>query len=126
MNIELKIPAVGESISEVTISKWLKKDGDYVEMDEAVAEIESDKATVELNATSAGTLKILSPEGNDIKIGAIAATIDTDAKAPEKTTPIVETKTESIAAQPATMASSANYATGTPSPAASKILSEKG
>ncbi len=126
MNIELKIPAVGESISEVTISKWLKKDGDYVEMDEAVAEIESDKATVELNATSAGTLKILSPEGNDIKIGAIAATIDTDAKAPEKTTPIVETKTESIVSKPAAVASSANYAKGTPSPAASKILSEKG
>ena len=126
MNIELKIPAVGESISEVTISKWLKKDGDYVEMDEAVAEIESDKATVELNATSAGTLKILSPEGNDIKIGAIAATIDTDAKAPEKATAKVETKTEPLVAKPATAASSANYATGTPSPAAAKILTEKG
>ncbi len=126
MNIELKIPAVGESISEVTISKWLKKDGDYVEMDEAVAEIESDKATVELNATSAGTLKILSPEGNDIKIGAIAATIDTTAKAPEKATAIVENETEPLVAKSSTTAPSTNYATGTPSPAAAKILSEKG
>ena len=126
MNIELKIPAVGESISEVTISKWLKKDGDYVEMDETVAEIESDKATVELNATSAGTLKILSPEGNDIKIGAIAATIDTAAKAPEKASAKVETKIEPLVAKPAIAASSINYATGTPSPAAAKILSEKG
>ena len=126
MNIEIKIPAVGESISEVTISKWLKKDGDYVEMDEAVAEIESDKATVELNATSAGTLKILSPEGNDIKIGAIAATIDTTAKAPEKATAIVENETEPLVAKSSTTAPSTNYATGTPSPAAAKILSEKG
>ena len=126
MDIELKIPAVGESISEVTISKWLKKDGDYVEMDEAVAEIESDKATVELNATHAGIIKILSPEGNDIKIGAVAATINTDAKAPAKAKEAPEAKPEPEAAKPEKAASTTNYATGTPSPAASKILSEKG
>ncbi|MFM9944983.1 MAG: 2-oxoglutarate dehydrogenase complex dihydrolipoyllysine-residue succinyltransferase [Bacteroidia bacterium] len=126
MNIELKIPAVGESISEVTISKWLKRDGDYVEMDEPVAEIESDKATVELNATHAGTLKILAPDGSDIKIGAIAATINTDAKAPLKANLTAETKPEIVATKPEATASVANYATGTPSPAAVKILAEKG
>ena len=73
MIVELKIPTVGESISEVTISKWLKKEGDYVEMDEPIAEIESDKATVDLNATHSGVLHSLAAEGEDIKIGAIAA-----------------------------------------------------
>lgn len=126
MNIELKIPAVGESISEVTISKWLKRDGDHVEMDEPVAEIESDKATVELNATHAGTIKILSPEGADIKIGAVAATIDTEVKAPAKAASTVETKAEPVVVKPEAAVSSTNYATGTPSPAASKILSEEG
>ncbi len=122
MNIELKIPSVGESISEVTISKWLKKDGDFVEMDEPVAEIESDKATVELNASHAGTLKILATEGNEIKVGATAALINTDAKAPAN-----ETKTsDTVATQPKNLSSSTNYATGTPSPAAAKILAEKG
>lgn len=125
MNIELKIPAVGESISEVTISKWLKSDGDYVNMDEPVAEIESDKATVELNATHAGTIKILSPEGSDIKIGAVAATIDTEAKAPAKVASAIETKADLVVVKPEAAVSSTNYATGTPSPAASKILSEK-
>lgn len=122
MEIELKIPAVGESISEVTISKWLKKDGDYVEMDEAVAEIESDKATVELNATHAGVIKILSPEGAEIKIGAVAATVNTDAAAPAK----VEAKVETVVLKPQPVAAVASYAAGTPSPAAAKILSEKG
>lgn len=125
MNIELKIPAVGESISEVTISKWLKSDGDYVNMDEPVAEIESDKATVELNATHAGTIKILSPEGADIKIGAVAATIDTEAKAPAKAASAIETKADPVVVKPESAVSSTNYATGTPSPAAAKILSEK-
>ncbi len=126
MIIELKIPAVGESISEVTISKWLKQDGDYVEMDEAVAEIESDKATVDLNATHAGTLKILSPEGSDIKIGVVAATINTEAKVPTKTILTLETKAEQSSAIPQATAVISHYAAGTPSPAAAKILSEKG
>jgi 2-oxoglutarate dehydrogenase E2 component (dihydrolipoamide succinyltransferase) len=125
MEIELKIPAVGESISEVTISKWLKKDGDYVEMDEAVAEIESDKATVELNATHAGVITILSPEGTEIKIGAVAATVNTDAAAPAKDSGKVETKEETVVSKPQPVAAVTNYAAGTPSPAAAKILSEK-
>jgi 2-oxoglutarate dehydrogenase E2 component (dihydrolipoamide succinyltransferase) len=125
MEIELKIPAVGESISEVTISKWLKKDGDYVEMDEAVAEIESDKATVELNATHAGVITILSPEGTEIKIGAVAATVNTDAAAPAKDSGKVETKEETVVSKLQPVAAVTNYAAGTPSPAAAKILLEK-
>lgn len=133
MAVELKIPAVGESITEVTIASWLKQDGDYVEMDETVAELESDKATVELNAASAGVLKILVEEGTDVEIGSVVATIDTDAAAPakekkveapnaevaEKAAPKVES-TSTSAEKP-----SENYATGTPSPAAAKILKEK-
>lgn len=126
MEIELKIPAVGESISEVTISKWLKNDGDYVEMDEAVAEIESDKATVELNATHAGVIKIISPEGAEIKIGAVAALVNTDAAAPSKDSVKLEAKVETVASKPQPVATVASYAVGTPSPAAAKILSEKG
>jgi 2-oxoglutarate dehydrogenase E2 component (dihydrolipoamide succinyltransferase) len=123
MTIDLKIPAVGESISEVTISKWLKNDGDYVEMDEAVAEIESEKATVELNATQAGVLKIKAPEGSEIKIGAIAASIDTNGVAPIKpSSDSLEPKINSLESNTKTT----HYASGTPSPAASKILSEKG
>jgi 2-oxoglutarate dehydrogenase E2 component (dihydrolipoamide succinyltransferase) len=84
MAVELKIPAVGESITEVTIASWLKQDGDYVEMDETVAELESDKATVELNAASAGVLKILVAEGTDVEIGSVVASIDTNVAGPVK------------------------------------------
>ncbi|MDB4174424.1 2-oxoglutarate dehydrogenase complex dihydrolipoyllysine-residue succinyltransferase [Bacteroidia bacterium] len=138
MAIELKIPSVGESVTEVTIAAWLKEDGDYVEMDEAVAELESDKATVELNAEKSGVLKILVEEGEDVAIDAVVATIDTDAPAPEG----VKTESEKPKAEPVTPtpdskpvkseiktegpAANTNYATGTPSPAAGKILAEKG
>lgn len=135
MAIELKIPSVGESVTQVTIAAWLKEDGDYVEMDEAVAELESDKATVELNAEKSGVLKILVEEGEDVEIGAVVATIDTDAAAPEGTSaapePVKEAapaKTESPAPQveKPKEGTNTNYATGTPSPAAGKILAEKG
>jgi len=135
MAIELKIPSVGESVTQVTIAAWLKEDGDYVEMDEAVAELESDKATVELNAEKSGVLKILVEEGEDVEIGAIVATIDTDAAAPEGTSaapePVKEAapaKTESPApqAEKPKESTNTNYAAGTPSPAAGKILAEKG
>lgn len=134
MAVELKIPAVGESITEVTIASWLKQDGDYVEMDETVAELESDKATVELNAASAGVLKILVEEGTDVEIGSVVATIDTDAAAPAKEKKVeapnpevaekAAPKVESTSTSPEKP--SENYATGTPSPAAAKILKEKG
>lgn len=82
MAIEIKVPTVGESISEVTIAKWLKKDGDYVQQDEVICEMESEKATFELNAEKAGVLKILAPEGATLKVGDVACSIDTDAAAP--------------------------------------------
>lgn len=82
MAIEIKVPTVGESISEVTIAKWLKKDGDYVQQDEVICEMESEKATFELNAEKAGVLRIAAPEGATLKIGDVACTIDTDAAAP--------------------------------------------
>ncbi len=135
MAIELKIPSVGESVTQVTIAAWLKEDGDYVEMDEAVAELESDKATVELNAEKSGVLKILVEEGEDVEIGAVVATIDTDAAAPEGTSAAPEPVKEAAPAKaesPAPQAekpkesTNTNYATGTPSPAAGKILAEKG
>src|SRR4051812_12202396 len=82
MAIEMKVPTVGESITEVTVSKWLVKDGDYVKQDQVLCELESDKATFELNAEKAGTVKLLAKEGDEIKVGAAIVSIDTDAKAP--------------------------------------------
>ena len=93
MAIEITVPSPGESISEVTISQWLKSEGDYVEMDEPIAEFESDKATFEVNATEAGAIKkLIGEEGDTIEVGAVVATIDTSAKAPEK--PKEEPKSE--------------------------------
>lgn len=131
MIVELKIPSVGESVSTVTISKWLKSDGSYVSMDEAVAELESDKATVELNADAAGVIKITVSEGEDVEVGSVVATIDTDAAAPAATpsAPVKEKaeKTETVTiVAPAQNTNTQNYASGTPSPAAAKILAEKG
>lgn len=76
MAIQIKVPAVGESITEVTIANWLKKDGDVVKMDEVIAELESDKATFELTASSAGTLKIIKPQGSTVPIGEVLCEID--------------------------------------------------
>src|SRR5690606_19384137 len=76
MSVEVKVPTVGESISEVTLSQWLKQDGDYVEMDENIAELESDKATFELPADKAGILRIVAQEGDTLEIGALVATIE--------------------------------------------------
>lgn len=132
MSVELKIPSVGESITQVTIASWLKEDGDYVEMDEAVAELESDKATVELNAEQSGILKIIVEEGEDVEIGAVVASIDTSAEPPaEKAAPAQKESTQAKE-EPAPKTevveknTSSSYATGTPSPAANKILVEKG
>jgi 2-oxoglutarate dehydrogenase E2 component (dihydrolipoamide succinyltransferase) len=135
MALEIKIPAVGESITEVTIASWLKEDGDYVEMDEVICELESDKATLELTAEAAGELKILAQEGDTVEIGAVVCSIDTEAKAPEGAAPKKEEKKaeepkkeEKPAPQKeaAPVEDKKSYATGTPSPAAQKILDEKG
>ncbi|MES2891622.1 MAG: 2-oxoglutarate dehydrogenase complex dihydrolipoyllysine-residue succinyltransferase [Bacteroidota bacterium] len=83
MAIEIKVPSVGESITEVTLVKWLKKDGEWVERDEVIAELESEKATFEINAEQAGALKTIAAEGDTIKIGDVACSIDPDAAKPE-------------------------------------------
>lgn len=129
MAIELKIPSVGESVTEVTITQWLKKDGDYVEMDEVVAELESEKATVELNAIQAGSLKILVPEGSDVAVGAVVAEIDPTAKAPaeRKVEVVVADQTKQSIPKPVKSAvADGNYASGSPSPAAKKMMAEEG
>ncbi|WP_345955009.1 2-oxoglutarate dehydrogenase complex dihydrolipoyllysine-residue succinyltransferase [Mucilaginibacter sp. PAMB04168] len=123
--IEIKVPPVGESITEVTLSRWIKKDGDQVEMDEAIAELESDKATFELTAESAGTLKTLAAEGDVLAIGAVVCSITGGGAAPAAAAPSAPAASQPAAAnsQPATQG---GYAAGTPSPAAGKILAEKG
>ena len=97
MSLEIKVPAVGESITEVILAKWLKNDGDHVEMDEVIAELESDKATFELTAESAGTLKLVAQEGDTLEIGAVVCSIEdggTPASESEKPKTESEEKTE--------------------------------
>src|SRR5688572_6203574 len=124
---DIKIPAVGESITEVTISKWMKNDGDLVQMDEVLCELESDKATFELPAEAAGILRIVAPEGSTIEIGAVICRIETTG-AQSGVTAAPSAPATPAQTQPMQAASSgaATYASGTPSPAAGKILSEKG
>ncbi|MFD2512814.1 2-oxoglutarate dehydrogenase complex dihydrolipoyllysine-residue succinyltransferase [Pontibacter locisalis] len=129
--VEMKVPTVGESISEVTIASWLKNDGDHVEMDEVIAELESDKATFELPAEAAGTLEIVAKEGDTVEIGGLLCRIVPGAgaaKANAQATTKQEEADKKVSAQPAAAAPSGaqTYASGTPSPAAGKILSEKG
>ncbi len=123
--VEVKVPTVGESISEVTIANWLKKEGDFVKLDDVLCELESDKATFELAAEKSGVLHIIGQTGDTLAIGALICKIDT-AGAPTATT--MASATAPVSAVLATPASSSkdSYATGTPSPAAGKILAEKG
>lgn len=90
MEIEIKVPSVGESINEVTLAKWLKKDGEIVQQDEMLCELESEKATFELNAEKSGRLKVLAQEGTVLKIGEVVARIDTDAEAKKEEKPEVK------------------------------------
>ena len=129
-SVEMKIPAVGESITEVTVAKWLKEDGAQVSRDEVIAELESDKATFELPAEAAGTLRHAVKEGETISIGAVIARIEggsgTVAAAPAVApAPAVAAPVAALVSAPAA-GSAATYATGVPSPAAGKILGEKG
>ncbi|WP_158995368.1 2-oxoglutarate dehydrogenase complex dihydrolipoyllysine-residue succinyltransferase [Mucilaginibacter sp. L196] len=134
MSLEIKVPPVGESITEVTLASWLKKDGDAVQMDEVIAELESDKATFELTAEKAGTLKIIAKEGDVLPIGAIVCTIEEGGaavSAPATAQTAAPTKEEAkeeekLALTTATTSKQSTYASGTPSPAAAKILAEKG
>jgi len=120
--IEIKVPAVGESITEVTISTWSKKEGDSVKMDEVLCELESDKATFELPAETAGVLHIVAAEGSVLPIGAVVATITVGAGASSPSPAPVATAPQTSASAP----QSANYAAGHASPAAAKALAEKG
>ena len=122
-SLQIKVPPVGESITEVTLSRWLKKDGDTVTMDEALAELESDKATFELTAEKAGVLKTIAKEGDVLAIGAVVCTIEgagtAVSSAPKAETPVTATAVSAPTTEK-------TYASGTPSPAAAKILAEKG
>ena len=128
--LEMKVPSPGESISEVEIAAWLVSEGDYVEKDQAIAEVDSDKATLELPAEESGTIQFKAEEGDVVKVGQVVCVIDTSAKAPEVSnapkvkkeevieTTVVEKKEEK------TESGKETYATGVPSPAAAKMMSE--
>ncbi|KAA6434132.1 2-oxoglutarate dehydrogenase complex dihydrolipoyllysine-residue succinyltransferase [Dyadobacter flavalbus] len=118
---EMKVPTVGESITEVTIASWSKKDGDHVEVDEIICELESDKATFELPAEAAGTLRIVGKEGDTLPIGAVICTIQQGAGAPAAA-PAPQTAAPASAPAAADKNSSDKHA----SPVAAKILAEKG
>jgi 2-oxoglutarate dehydrogenase E2 component (dihydrolipoamide succinyltransferase) len=119
---EMKVPAVGESITEVTISTWLKKEGDFVTLDEVIAEVESDKATFELPAEATGILHIVAKEKETLPIGGLICKIEITEAAP--VTAANAPKQEAIAVTSG--GGDKSYAAGHPSPAAAKILSEKG
>ncbi|MEO9892013.1 2-oxoglutarate dehydrogenase complex dihydrolipoyllysine-residue succinyltransferase [Aurantibacter sp.] len=131
MVLEMKVPSPGESITEVEIAEWLVEDGDYVEKDQAIAEVDSDKATLELPAEESGIITLKAEEGDAVAVGAVVCLIDTSAEKPaggdapkaekKEEAPKVEEK-----AKPAAKAETKTYATGTASPAAKKILDEKG
>jgi 2-oxoglutarate dehydrogenase E2 component (dihydrolipoamide succinyltransferase) len=131
MALEMKVPSPGESITEVEIAEWLVADGDWVEKDQAIAEVDSDKATLELPAEASGIITLKAEEGDAVAVGAVVCLIDTEAKrpdgsktVPEKSSNSSENKSEVVVEQAATV-NKESYATGTASPAAKKILAEK-
>ncbi len=137
--LEMKVPSPGESITEVEIASWLVKDGDYVEKDQPIAEVDSDKATLELPAEESGIITLKAEEGDVVEVGQVVCLIDTSASKPEGSAPAKTENAEApqaekmVVEKPAIVQeakkeekSAATYATGTPSPAAKKILDEKG
>ncbi|WP_411030018.1 2-oxoglutarate dehydrogenase complex dihydrolipoyllysine-residue succinyltransferase [Spongiimicrobium sp. 3-5] len=131
MILEMKVPSPGESITEVEIAEWLVQDGDYVEKDQAIAEVDSDKATLELPAEESGIITLKAEEGDAVAVGEVVCLIDTSAEKPQGAAAPVEEKVAEKKAEPAkkeikTEAKKDTYASGTPSPAAKKILDEKG
>ncbi|MGV8995249.1 MAG: 2-oxoglutarate dehydrogenase complex dihydrolipoyllysine-residue succinyltransferase [Flavobacterium sp.] len=132
MILEMKVPSPGESITEVEIATWLVKDGDYVEKDQAIAEVDSDKATLELPAEAAGIITLKAEEGDAVQVGQVVCLIDTDGKndaapAAKEEAPKAETKAAPAPEKPKETAPVAEktYASGAPSPAAKKVLAEK-
>ncbi len=134
--LEMKVPSPGESISEVEIAQWLVSDGDYVEKDQTIAEVDSDKATLELPAEASGTITLKAGEGDVVKVGQVVCLIDTDAAKPEgsaapkveEVKPVVASAAEvkAVVPNPDPIKKETSYASGTPSPAASKIMHENG
>ncbi len=120
--VEMKVPTIGESITEVTLSQWLKKDGDFVNIDEPICEFESDKATLEFPAEASGKLIHVAREGDDLSIGTLVAKIDTSVQNNASSAPA----TPAPAAPSAAPAVADSPAAGHPSPAAAKILREGG
>ena len=135
--LEMKVPSPGESISEVEIATWLVEDGDYVEKDQAIAEVDSDKATLELPAEASGTITLKAEEGDAVAVGAVVCLIDTSAKPPagksekKEEAPKEEAPKEEVVPNPAPVAAKAveksdSYAAGHPSIAAKKVMDENG
>ena len=127
MILDMKVPSPGESISEVEIASWLVSTGDYVQKDQAIAEIDSDKATLELPAEASGRIEILVEPGTTVAVGQVVCRIDTAAAAPEAGASTVASSPAPAPLQaPSAAPASQTYASGTASPAAKKILTEKG
>jgi len=125
--LEMKVPSPGESISEVEIATWLVEDGDYVEKDQPIAEVDSDKATLELPAEESGIITLQAEEGDAVAVGAVVCLIDTAAEKPEGSSATLTSSSvnEAPKATPVKEEVTSTYATGTASPAAKKILAEK-
>ncbi|TVZ16675.1 2-oxoglutarate dehydrogenase complex dihydrolipoyllysine-residue succinyltransferase [Maribacter sp. MAR_2009_72] len=134
MILEMKVPSPGESITEVEIAEWLVEDGDYVEKDQAIAEVDSDKATLELPAEASGVITLKAEVGDAVEVGAIVCLIDTGAEKPEgsdeKSNEATEKETAPVQKEaekaPQPVQAKETYASGVASPAAKKILDEKG
>ena len=129
MVLEMKVPSPGESITEVEIAQWLIEDGDYVEKDQAIAEVDSDKATLELPAEVSGTITLKAEEGDTVEVGAVVCLIDTEGKPSEKNTSKKskeEPNQQAVEEKHNETSKEDTYATGIPSPSAKKISEEKG
>ena len=128
MILEMKVPSPGESITEVEIAQWLVDDGEYVEKDQAIAEVDSDKATLELPAEVSGIITLKAEEGDAVDVGAVVCLIDTEGQAPVSgaVTKVSATKVVANESSKATEFYEKSYAIQTPSPAARKIISDKG
>ena len=132
--LEMKVPSPGESISEVEITQWLVSDGDYVEKDQAIAEVDSDKATLELPAEQSGIITLKAKDGDTVKVGQVVCHIDTSAAKPASKTPQKNVESQPTSnSTPAPKAAEVtapnpdpvvSYAAGTPSPAAAKLMAE--
>ena len=128
MILEMKVPSPGESITEVEIATWLVEDGEYVEKDQPIAEVDSDKATLELPAEESGIITLQAEEGDAVEVGAVVCLIDTAAAKPEGSSTISDKASvkETPKVNPIKEEVATTYASGTASPAAKKILAEKG